>query len=218
MSLDAVNEVMVMDEDDQGKVDLDGGAHELDALLMDRFGIDRTSFVTALKSLPAVRPWAAALSPEEARLLDDADFHEDPASYIAAATEVAGHLGVLKISAFSAGAVASGLRISASRVRQKRLARELWAIADGASWVFPVPQFVTDERGSGQPVRVIRGLGEVFKALPEDLHPVAVDGFLRTPQPELYLDRALAPVDWLRGGGAVDKAVAAARNIDWTSR
>jgi len=112
--------------------------------------------------------------------------------------------------------VASGLKISASRVRQKRLARELWAIADGQSWVFPVPQFETGD--SGGPVRVVRGLDQVFKALPEDLHPVAVDGFLHAPQAELYLDRPLTPLEWLRGGGDIDQAVSAAANADWYGR
>lgn len=189
---------------------------ELNELLKDRFDITSADFVAALKTLPALRPWASSLSEDEARLLDDVGFSEDPAAYLAAATEVAGRVGHLAVTAFTTDEVASGLKITASRVRQKRLARELWAIADGQSWVFPVPQFETDDDGG--PVRLVRGLDQVFRALPRDLHPVAVDGFLHTPQGELYLDRALTPLQWLRGGGDIDQVVSAAADADWYGR
>lgn len=196
--------------------DLVRASNELDELLQDRFHITSADFVAVLKSLPTVRSWSAALSEDDARVLDDAEFREDPDAYLAAATDLAGRVGHLAVTAFTAEDVAAGLEISASRVRQKRLARELWAIADGQSWVFPVPQFETDDKGG--PVRVIRGLDRVFKALPENLHPVAVDGFLRTPQADLYLDRPLTPVEWLRDGGDIDQAVSAAANADWYGR
>jgi hypothetical protein len=190
---------------------------ELEQLLQDRFEISRADFLAALKTLPAVRPWATALTADEARLLDDADFREDPQAYLAAGTEIAGHAGRLAVSAFTAEDVSSGLGISDSRVRQKRAAGELWAIADGQSWLFPLSQFDIDEK-TGGPLRQVRGLAQVFKALPADLHPVAVDGFLHTPQPGLYHDRAQSPLDWLRDGGDVDAVVAAAAAADWYSR
>lgn len=151
-------------------------------------------------------------------MLDDADFREDPAAYIAAGAEIAGHAGRLAVSAFTADEVATGLGISDSRVRQKRAARELWAIPDGQSWLFPVSQFDTDPN-TGGPLRQVRGLAQVFQALPPDLHPVAVDGFLHTPQPDLDHGRgAQSPLDWLRDGGDVALAVAAAQAADWYSR
>lgn len=201
---------------DEAKEDLLRTSNELNRLLKDRFDITSADFVAALKTLPALRPWATTLSEGEARLLDDAEFREDPEAYLAAVAEIAGRVGHLAVTAFTTEEVASGLKISASRVRQKRLAHELWGIADGQSWVFPVPQFETD--GSGGPVRVVRGLDQVFKALPVDLHPVAVDGFLHTPQADLYLDRPLTPLEWLRSGGDIDQAVSAAANADWYGR
>lgn len=201
---------------DEAKEDLVRTSNELNKLLKDRFDITTADFVAALKTLPALRPWAATLSEDEARLLDDAEFREDPDAYLAAAAEIAGRVGHLAVTAFTSEDVASGLKISASRVRQKRLAHELWAIADGQSWVFPVPQFETDDTGG--PVRVVRGLDQVFKALPQDLHPVAIDGFLHSPQADLYLDRPLTPLQWLRGGGDIDQAVNAAANADWYGR
>ncbi len=186
---------------------------ELEQLLQDRFDITTTDFVVALKCLPASRPWAASLTEDEARLLDDADFVEDRDAFVAAGTEIAGHRANLAVTAFTADDVATGLGVSASRVRQKRLARELWAIPDGQTWVFPVLQFETGDNGG--PTRQVRGLDQVFKALPADLHPVAVAGFLRTPQADLFQGRPLTPVEWLRDGGDVDQAVTAAANTDW---
>jgi hypothetical protein len=190
---------------------------ELDQIIRDRFEISRADFVDALKTLPALRPWATTLTAEEARLLDDADFTEDPDSYIAASGEIAGHAGRLAVTAFTPEDVRTGLGISDSRVRQKRAAGELWAIPDGQSWLFPASQFDVDPE-TGAPLRQVRGLAEVFKALPPDLHPVAVDGFLHTPQPDLYQGQPQSPLDWLRDGGDVDAVVVSATAADWYSR
>ena len=186
--------------------------HELEQLLHDRFEITPADFVAALRQLPASRPWAATLTESEAHLLDDADFTEDREAFVAAGAETAGHAAHLAATAFTAAEVATGLGIGASRLRQKRLAGELWAISPmGQSWVFPVLQFETEDTGG--PTRQVRGLDQVLRALPGDLHPVAVAGFLRTPQPELFHDRSMAPIEWLRGGGDIDRAVAAAQAL-----
>lgn len=186
---------------------------ELDQVLRDRFDIATPEFVATLKRLPAVRPWAAALNEDEAQLLDDADFTEAPDALLTTSTEIAGHTAHLAVTAFTAEEVATGLGVSASRVRQKRLAGEFWAIADGHTWVFPVLQFETGDEGG--PIRQIRGLDQVFKALPAALHPVAIAGFLRTPQHDLFHERPVTPLEWLREGGDVAAAVAVAAGIDW---
>lgn len=186
---------------------------ELDQLLQDRFEISTTDFVAALKVLPALRPWATSLTEDEAQLLDAAGFPEDRDAYLAAGTEIAGHAAHLAVTAFTVEEVASGLGVTASRVRQKRLAAELWALPDGQSWVFPLLQFETS--ADGGPSRQIRGLDQVFKALPPGLHPIAITGFLRTPQPDLFHDRPMTPVEWLRDGGDIGQAVVAAANTDW---
>ncbi len=186
---------------------------ELEQLLLDRFEITTTDFVAALKGLPALRPWATALTENEARLLDEANFPEDRDAYLAAGTEIAGHAAHLAVTAFTAEEVASGLGVTSSRVRQKRLAGDLWAIPDGQSWVFPILQFETTAEGG--PSRQIRGLDQVFKALPPGLHPIAIAGFLRTPQPDLFHNRPMTPVEWLRDGGDIGQAITAASNTDW---
>ena len=186
---------------------------ELEQLLRERFEITTDDFVAALKYLPASRPWATSLTEDEARLLDDADFTEDRDAFVAAGAEIAGETAHLAVTAFTAEEVASGMGISASRVRQKRLAGDLWAIPDGQTWLFPVLQFETADNGG--PARQVRGLDQVLHALPEGLHPVAVAGFLRTPQPELFHGRPMTPTEWLRAGGDVDQAVAVAAAVDW---
>ncbi|WP_396908257.1 helix-turn-helix domain-containing protein [Mycolicibacterium sp.] len=186
---------------------------ELDQLLQDRFGIPTSEFVAALKVLPALRPWAASLTEGEARILDSADFPEDRDAFLAAGTDIAGHVAHLAVTAFTTEEVAAGLGVSASRVRQKRLAGELWAIPDGQGWLFPMMQFETAD--NGRPKRQIRGLDEVLRALPTGLHPAAIAGFLRTPQPDLYHHRPMTPVEWLRDGGDIAQAVTAATSADW---
>jgi hypothetical protein len=195
-----------------------GTINELDQLLRERFNVSRDEFVAALKTLPSVRPWATTLSEDQARLLDHADFREDPPAYLTAGAEIAGHMGRLTSTAHTSGEVKNILGISDSWVRQKRLARELWVIPTGRSWLFPASQFETDPT-THLPFRQVRGLAEVFQALPADLHPTAVDGFLHTPQPELSRGgHEQAPLDWLRDGGNVDAVIAAVIASDWHSR
>lgn len=189
--------------------------HEIDELLKDRFDLTPQEFATALKSLPAVRPWATTLTEQEARLLDDADFTESPEAYLAAGAEITGKVGHLMTTALDASEVAEALGVSDSRVRQKRLAGELWALRTGDGWVYPVLQFETIDDNQ---MRQIRGFTQVFKALPADLHPVAVEGFFRTPQPNLFLDRPLTPLEWLKSGADIETAVEAAQTVDWYER
>jgi hypothetical protein len=193
-------------------------ADELDDLLFQKFRLRRADVLAALKTLPAIRPWAAELSAEEARLLDASGFTEDPDAYAEVAADVLAHTGLLISTAYSAGAVADALSVNESRVRQRRLARTLWAIYDNGAWVFPAMQFETDPQ-TGAPHRQIRGLDRVFAALAPDLHPVAVAGFLRTPTADLTLGRrSLTPVEWLRSGGDVEPVLRLVEAADWASR
>ncbi|WP_445270985.1 hypothetical protein, partial [Streptomyces sp. DSM 41634] len=158
-------------------------------------------------------PWATSLTEEEAKILDGHDFPEDRDAFLAAGTELAGHVAHLTVGAFTGKQVAAGLGISSSRVRHKRLASELWAMPAGQGWLFPRVQFEADDKG--RPHRQVRGLDHVFKALPAGLHSVAIAGFLRTPQPDLFRDRSMTPVEWLRDGGDIDQAATGAANTDW---
>jgi len=124
---------------------------------------------------------------------------------------------VLATTAFTTEQVAAGLALGDGEVDQLRRDRKLWAIQLRRSWRFPTVQFDVDTMAR-RPIRQVRGLAQVLVALPEDLHPVAVDRFLRTPQPDLWNDGALSPLAWLRGGGNIEAAVHAAQIVDWYSR
>jgi hypothetical protein len=193
---------------------------ELDQLLLDRFNLTRDDLITALKTIPAHRPWAATLTDEEARLLDAAGFVEDPAAYARVAADVIAHMARLISTAYTAAEVAAGLGVNDSRVRQRRLARTLWAIDDGGTWVYPVVQFepVSGE-GRSPKLRQVRGLDQVLPALPSDLHPTSVAGFLLAPQPDLRINGQPKTVrDWLLSGGAVEPVLELIEIAEWAAR
>jgi hypothetical protein len=160
-------------------------ADELDELLFDKFRLRRADMLAALRTMPATRPWAAELSGSEVRLLDESGFTEDPDAYAQAATDVLTHAGLLINTAF----LGRRGRCSARRQRVARASAptrpHIVGDLDSGVWVFPSLQFESDPK-TGK-TKQIRGLDAVFAALPHDLHPVAVAGFLRTPHPDLTI-------------------------------
>ena len=191
-------------------------ADELDELVMDRFGLHRSDFLAALKSLPAQRPGAAALSAQQAHLLDAAGFTDDPDAYAAAAADVTAETARLYSTAYTAAEVRDGLGVSDSRIRQRRLARTLWALDDGHIWVYPAIQFQSGRRR----LTLVRGLDEVLPTLlARDAHPTAVLGFLLAPQPQLRIDGEPTSVrDWLVRGEPVEPVLALIEIGDWAAR
>lgn len=131
--------------------------------------------------------------------------------------QITEHLTRLLATAYDSEDMATGLGITDSQVAHKRLTRELWAIPDGSSWRFPACQFDIDAT-SQRPIRQVRGLSRVLTALPVDLHPIAVDGFLHTSQSGLNEDRPQTPLEWLRGGGDINAAETCAAELDWYGR
>jgi hypothetical protein len=179
---------------------------ELDKLLMDRFNLGRADVIAALKALPAQRPWAAALTESDARLLDAVGFTEDPEAYTEIAVDAIAQMGRLYNTAYSAAEVAKGLGVNDSRVRQRRLAHTLWAIDDAGTWVYPSLQFEVVDNGRTQAkLKQIRGLDQVLpRLLTLGRHPAAVAGFLTTPQPDLSINGQPRSVkDWLLHGESV---------------
>jgi hypothetical protein len=178
---------------------------ELDQLLMDRFNLDRADLIAALKTLPAQRPWAAALTEEEADLLDSAGFTAEPAAYAPMVAEAIAHMGRLYSTSYTAAEVAKGLGVNGSRVRQRRLAKTLWAIDDGGTWVYPSVQFEVTDNSRRTALKQVRGLDQVFPhLLAQNLHPTAVAGFLLAPQSELRIGGQPQSVrDWLLHGEPV---------------
>ena len=153
---------------------------ELDQLLSERFNLQRADLLAALKTLPAIKPGAASLTEDEVRILDAAGFVEDPVAFAQAAADIVAHTALLINTAYTGPEVAALLGINESRVRQRRLARTLWAIESDGNWVYPTIQFEVNLK-TGKPDKQIRGLEQVFAALPLGLHPAAVAGGVRPP-------------------------------------
>lgn len=190
---------------------------ELDQLLSERFNLQRADLLAALKTLPAIKPGAASLTEDEVRILDAAGFVEDPVAFAQAAADIVAHTALLINTAYTGPEVAALLGINESRVRQRRLARTLWAIESDGNWVYPTIQFEVNLK-TGKPDKQIRGLEQVFAALPAGLHPTAVAGLLRTPQTELQVDgQPRSIVEWLRSGGPVDPVLHLIEIGDWAS-
>lgn len=102
--------------------------------------------------------------------------------------------------------VATNLRVTSSRVRQRAIERTLFAIRENDEWRFPRAQFV-----DGTP---LRGLSAVVSALAADLHPVAAWRFLTETSPDLELtNEPVSPMIWLRSGGSPEPVVAIAREL-----
>jgi hypothetical protein len=190
---------------------------ELDQLLSERFNLQRADLLAALKTLPAIKPGAASLTEDEVRILDAAGFVEDPVAFAQAAADIVAHTALLINTAYTGPEVAALLGINESRVRQRRLARTLWAIESDGNWLYPTIQFEVNLK-TGKPDKQIRGLEQVFAALPAGLHPTAVAGLLRTAQTELQVDgRPLSIVEWLRSGGPVYPVLQLIEIADWAS-
>jgi hypothetical protein len=104
------------------------------------------------------------------------------------------------------------LGVGASRVRQRVADGSLYAIGVGRERRFPA--FQLDER------TLIPGIGEVLKALPDDLHPLEIESWLTSSDPDLTMDgndgetsNALSPREWLVSGGSVDALLPTARDL-----
>jgi hypothetical protein len=111
-------------------------------------------------------------------------------------------------SGLSVAEVAARLDVTGSRVRQLLGQHRLYGIRPrGRAWVIPLWQFAGDSQ-------LVPGIEVVNQAIPEDCHPLTVNGFFHTGQPELGTgDRLLSPLEWLRQGGSPAPVLALARDL-----
>lgn len=150
------------------------------------------------------RPRGRALSGEQAAfLVESGVFTED--SLARTEEQVArGELAELErrtrleaiTASLSAAEVAERLDIDESRVRHRQSKGGLYSFMVGRKRRYPMWQFTED---LNQPV--LPGLAMLVKAIPEDMHPASVQGFMGTPQNDLRDgDRRLTPAEWLMAG------------------
>lgn len=111
----------------------------------------------------------------------------------------------------SAAQAAKLLNVDVSRIRQRLRERSLFGLEHEGSWRLPRFQF---ERR-----RVIPGLPQALKALPEDLFPLDIVDWFVLPDPDLQLENdptPLSPREWLLSGRPVEPVVAIARDLTRT--
>lgn len=125
-----------------------------------------------------------------------------------ASTQTAERYATMMALALTEDEVQRVLGVKPSRVRQRIADRSLYAIAVGKERRYPQVQF--HERD------LVPGIGKVLQALPEDLHPVEVESWLTSPNPDLLASEegeALSPREWLISGGSVSPLLAMAREL-----
>ncbi|MGI8680001.1 MAG: hypothetical protein ACR2LX_15230 [Jatrophihabitans sp.] len=89
------------------------------------------------------------------------------------------------------------LMVDGSRVRHRVRDRALYAFKIGGALRLPTWQFHRHD--------ALPGLRTLLAALPADLHPLEVAGFMTGPDADLAVDdEPTSPRDWLLGGGASD--------------
>jgi hypothetical protein len=101
--------------------------------------------------------------------------------------------------------------VDGARIRQRLGERTLFGIKGlGAEWRLPNFQF--------SPSGEVPHLGQVFKALPSDLHPVEVYNWLTLPEPELDLrGEEASPIQWLLSGGRPEPLIEIAEQMTQTT-
>ncbi|MCJ1700225.1 hypothetical protein MT356_10890 [Rathayibacter festucae] len=114
------------------------------------------------------------------------------------------------VDSFGTAEVASRLRIDETRVRHRKAKDGLYAFKVGSKLRFPAWQFTDDRERPMLP-----GVPALVKAIPEDMHPASVLGFMTTPQEELLIgETPVTPVRWLSGGGDPREVLVALAEFD----
>lgn len=154
---------------------------------------------------------AREFTEEEANVLERGGLTLELYSGTDAASRVAAGYAAMLSLALTEAEVEEMLGVGASRVRQRAADRSLYAVTVGRERRFPAFQF--HDRN------LVPGIGEVLKAMPRDLHPLEVETWLTSPNPDLTMDggreyrEALSPRVWLISGGSVDAFLPVARDL-----
>lgn len=99
------------------------------------------------------------------------------------------------------------LTVDGSRVRHRVRDRALYAFKIGGGLRLPTWQFHRHDS--------IPGLRAVLAALPPDLHPLEVSGFMTTPDADLtVVGEPTSPHEWLIGGGDIPAVVELIEHLD----
>lgn len=175
--------------------------HELIIKLIAERGIDPESLLNLLlgqfEATPPTSERGRLFSEAEQQVLDEAHVDLSGLSEQAPNPEevTASRYAAIYARALTVSEASKRLSVSPGRIRQRIAGRTLHALrVSGGGWRLPLWQF-TDEG-------LLPGLEQVLPALPEQLHPMSVFGFMHQPFSDLDINgTAVSPVDWLATGG-----------------
>jgi hypothetical protein len=178
------------------------------------YGIGEDEFVEELSRdlLAAPNSSASRLTESEATILRKhggitEPVGDDQAVHKAVLRSASSSLAVQARESMSVEQAATLLLVDGSRVRHRVRDRALYGFKIGGGLRLPSWQFHRNDS--------IPGLRAVLAALPADLHPLEVAGFMTTPDPDLSVaDEPLSPRDWLIGGGDVGPVVELVEHLD----
>ncbi len=137
------------------------------------------------------------LSAGEVRVLERGGLELSRAPRGERLARTAARYAALRAAALTESEAASLLGVSESRVRQRIGEGTLYAVRTGRERRLPRFQFA-----GGRPVP---HAGEVLREVREDAHPLAVERWFTSPDPDLILEgegEPLSPRDWLLSGGS----------------
>ena len=169
------------------------------------------SAMAVVIDLPKVGPAAAGqvLTDAEVAVLSEGGFEtdlqqegDDPL-----ALGIGRFASLIAASLTTAGA-ARRVGVNSSRIRQRLKARTIYGFKHGRGWRIPAFQF------SGR--ILVPGIDQAIKALPADLHPVAVATWFTIPNPDLVdktAEEPVTPLEWLGAGRDSDTVAALAADL-----
>lgn len=178
------------------------------------FGVGEDEFVDALSRdlRSAPDPSASRLTQAEESLLEDhggftPPIGDDVSVSKATLRSSSSNLAEQTRESLSVAQAAKLLMIDGSRVRHRVRDRALYAFKIGGGLRLPAWQFHRHDS--------IPGLRAMLAALPADLHPLEVAGFMSTAGAGLIVeDEPTSPRDWLLGGGDVRVVVELLEHLD----
>lgn len=178
------------------------------------FGVGEDEFVDALSRDLRAAPHSSAsrlTEVEESLLLEHggitAPASDDASVRKATLRSSSSNLAEQTRGSLSVQQTARLLVVDGSRVRHRVRDRALYAFKIGGALRLPTWQFDRHES--------IPGLRTLLAALPPELHPLEVAGFMTTPDAYLSVaDEPTSPREWLLGGGDVGAVAELIEHLD----
>jgi excisionase family DNA binding protein len=134
----------------------------------------------------------------ELSVLEEGGLTFDASEYGNRVSRTASKYAAISASALTVREAAALLAVSEGRVRQKISEGRLYAIR-GRNGERRLPRFQFSERGA------VEGMQDAMREVPPGVHPVSLQNFFLSPNPDLYLDAEeetpVSPRDWLLSGG-----------------